>query len=204
MGKVSIGLRGWRFDEDEVFTDEGEFRPLEEIPQDPRDRLLRLQALVGSPCDACWLIHGDENIDECTVAAVVYGEPLSEVVLCSEHEADFRYWFAEAGGSRYKGSEELEDAFHEWFLDGGRAPAGYGGIEHVETDPDDVTEPPDPDPEDLEVEIPGEERERIDLRNMEVTTVEDGSEDEENEKPDEPEDAAVDEVDLDLNRDYPK
>jgi len=200
MGKVSIGLRGWRFDEDEVFTDEGEFRPLEEIPPDPRDRLLRLQALVGSPCDACWLMHGDENIDECNVTEVVYGEPLSEVVLCSEHEADFRYWFAEAGGSQYKGSEELEEAFHEWFLDGGRAPEGYGGIEHIDTDPTDVPEPPDPDPEDLEVEVPGAERERIDLRNMEVTTVEEGREDEES---DEREDADLDDADLDLNRDYP-
>ena len=30
---------------------------------------------------------------------------------------------------------ELQDAFHEWFLDGGRAPDDYEGIEHVETDP---------------------------------------------------------------------
>lgn len=170
MGKVSIGLRGWRFDEDEVFTEDGALRPIDEIPKDPRTRLLRLQALVGSPCDACWLIHGDENLPECNVAAVVYGEPLAEVVLCSDHEADFLYWFSEAGGSEYKGEDALQDEFHEWFLDGGRAPEGYGGVEHVETDPEDVPEPPEPDQQAFRAKVPEEERTRIDLRNREILT----------------------------------
>jgi hypothetical protein len=145
MAKVSIGLRGWRFDEEDVFTPEGDVRPLDEMPADARERVLRLSALVGSPCDACWLIHGEENIEECNVAAVVYGEPLSEVVLCSTHEPEFLYWFREEGGSAYRGSGDLEDAFYEWFADGGRAPEGYGGLEHVETDPEDLPEIPDPE-----------------------------------------------------------
>jgi len=182
MGKVSIGLRGWRFDEDEIFTEDDNFKPMDEIPADSRKRLARLQALVNSPCDACWLIHGDAELAQCNVAEVVYGEPLSEVVLCSDHEADFVYWFAEEGGSRYKGEDELQDEFHEWFADGGRAPEGYGGVEHVETDPDDIPEPPEPDPEALNVEMDDEERERIDLR--EGIDVDD-------------------EEDLDLDTDYP-
>ena len=195
MSKVSIGLRGWRFDETEVFGEDGRLRPMDEMSTDVRNRLTRLSALVGSPCDACWLIHGDENLRECNVAEVVYGEPLSEVVLCREHEPDFRYWFSEAGGSRFKGEERLQDEFHEWFLDDGRAPEGYGGLEHVETDPDDIPEPPDPDQEALNVELPEEEQERIDLRGMDL----DG-EDEESEPL--PADADLDD-NLDLGQDYP-
>ena len=145
MAKVSIGLRGWRFEEADVFTSEGEVRPLDEMPPDARERVLRLSALVGSPCDACWLIHGDENIEQCRVAEVVYGEPLAEVVLCGTHEPDFLYWYREKGGDAYRGSEDLEDAFHEWFAGGGRAPDDYRGIEHVDTDPDDLPEVPDPE-----------------------------------------------------------
>ena len=169
MGKISIGLRGWRFDEDEVFGENDDYRPLEQMSKDTRSRLARLSMLVGSPCDACWLIHGDENLRECNVAAVVYGEPLSEVVLCTEHEADFLYWFAEAGGERFKGEDVLQDEFHEWFVDGGRAPEGYGGVEHVDTDPDDIPEPPEPDLESMNVELPEEERERIDLRDVDLS-----------------------------------
>ncbi|WP_135828481.1 hypothetical protein [Halorussus halobius] len=180
MGKVSIGLRGWRFEESDVFTENGEFKPTDEMPDDARKRLVRLQALVTAPCDACWLIHGDAGLDECNVADVVYGEPLAEVVLCADHEPDFLYWFAEAGGDRFKGQQELQDEFHEWFADGGRAPEGYAGVEHVETDPEDVPEPPEPDPEALNVDQPGEEQRRIDLR----------------QELDEPED-------LDLDADYP-
>jgi hypothetical protein len=168
MGKVSIGLRGWRFDEDEVFTESGDFRPMDAIPPDPRKRLVRLQALVASPCDACWLIHGDAEVHKCNQSEVVYGEPLGEVVLCADHEPDFLYWFSEAGGDQFKGEQVLQDEFHEWFADGGRAPEGYGGLEHVETDPEDVPEPPDPDQEALNVELPEEDRKRIDLRNVEV------------------------------------
>jgi len=79
MSKVSIGLRGWRFDEDEVFTDDGEVRPFDEMRDDTRRRLVRVGVLYGSPCDACWLIHGDAALDACNEATVLYGEPLSEV-----------------------------------------------------------------------------------------------------------------------------
>jgi hypothetical protein len=144
MAKVSIGLRGWRFEEADVFTPEGEVRPLDEMPPDARERVLRLSALVGSPCDACWLIHGDEEIEQCRAADVVYGEPMAEVILCAPHEPDFLYWFREAGGSAYRGSEDLEDAFHGWFANGGRAPDGYEGVEHVDTAPEDLPDPPDP------------------------------------------------------------
>jgi len=142
MSKVSIGLRGWRFDEDEVFTDEGELKPFDEMPPEPRTRIIRLHRLVEAPCDACWLIHGDAEVHKCNVASTVYGEPFSEVVLCAEHEHDFLYWYREEGGREYRGEEDFEDAFHEWFADGNRAPEGYGTIEHVDTDPEDVPVPP--------------------------------------------------------------
>jgi hypothetical protein len=167
MGKVSIGLRGWRFDEEALFTDEGELRPIDDLPRETRDRLVRLTVLVGSPCDACWLVHGDENLADCDVANVVYGEPLHEVVLCPEHEPDLLYWYRKAGGSDHRGEPEFQDAFYEWFEDGGRAPEGYGGLEHVETDPDGV---PDPDPdtempsiEDEVAELDGEELDALDV-----------------------------------------
>ncbi len=138
MGKVSIGLRGWRFEESEVFTDDGDIKPIDEMDYDTRHRVVRLRRMVGSPCHACWLIHGDSNLDRCNEAAAVYGEPLSEVVLCDTHEPDFLYWFREEGGSEYRSDPELQDAFHEWFADGGRAPDDYEGIEHIDTDPTDV------------------------------------------------------------------
>ena len=168
MGKVSIGLRGWRFDEEEVFTESGEYRPMDDMSADTQHRLGRLTALVGSPCDACWLIHGDEDLQACNVVEVVYGEPLAEIVVCSDHETDFLYWYFEEGGEQYRGEEELQDAFHEWFADGGRAPDGYAEMEHVDTDPDDLPEPPEPDLEEMNVEIPADERTEIDLRDVDL------------------------------------
>lgn len=153
MGKVSIGLRGWRFDEEEVFTEDGDLRPIDQVSEDVRERLVRLTVIVGSPCDACWLIYGEDDIEQCNPANVVYGEPLDEVVLCAEHEADLLYWYREAGGSEYRGTPAFTDRFYEWFDDGGRAPEGYAGLEHVETDPGEV---PQPDPE---VEMPSLEEE---------------------------------------------
>lgn len=137
MGKVNVELRGWRFDESALFTDDGEMKALDELTYETRERLVRLDQIVGSPCHACWLIHGDDR-DACHDAAAVYGEPLSEVVLCEFHEPDFLYWFRECDGSDYRGDPELQDAFHEWFADGNRAPDGYEGVEHVDTDPADV------------------------------------------------------------------
>jgi hypothetical protein len=144
MAKISIGLRGWRFEESDVFDASGELRPLDEIPEDPRHRLLRLTAVVGEPCDACWLATGGDA-RELKQATVVYGEPVAEVLLCDEHESDFLYWFTERGGDEYAGSEALPERFHEWFDDGGRAPEGYQGLEHVDRDPDAVPEPGGPD-----------------------------------------------------------
>lgn len=135
MGKVSIGLRGWRFDEEDIFTDDGELRSLDEMPLDVRNRVIRLEKLVDAPCDACWLIHGDDELEACNVAEIVYGEPMAEVVLCSDHEPDFLYWFREDGGRELIGDETFQDGFHEWFQAGNRAPDGYAADEHVETAP---------------------------------------------------------------------
>jgi hypothetical protein len=159
-------LRGWRFDEEDVFTDDGELKPIDQMDPETRDRMVRLTVIAGEPCDACWLIHGDANLQECNVARVVYGEPLHEVVLCNEHEPDFLYWFREAGGSQFKGdAERFQDEFYDWFGEGERAPEGYGGLEHVDTDPDGV---PDPDPdveqptlEEAIAELDDEEREAL-------------------------------------------
>jgi len=145
MAKVSIGLRGWRFEESEVFTEDGEFKPLEEISGDPQERLVRLTYLVEQPCDACYLIHGEAAIERCAQAAIVYGEPGDELLLCDDHEADFLYWYREAGGKAHRGEPTFRDRFHEWFADGGRAPEGYEGLDHVETDPDALPDPPDPE-----------------------------------------------------------
>ena len=142
MGKVSIGMRGWRFDEDEVFDEDGNIRPLAEMDEDTVYRLVRLSAIMGEPCDACWLVHGQEDIEQCNSATIVYGEPMAEVVVCNSHEADFLYWFREDGGSEYAGSGDLPDEFHEWFAAGNRAPEGYGGLEHVDRAPDELPEDP--------------------------------------------------------------
>jgi len=136
MAKVSIGVRGWRFDEDVLFDEDGEVRDLSEMPDDTVYRLVRLTSILGEPCDACWLVHGEENIDEANPVEIVYGEPMAEVLLCSEHEPDFLYWFRDEGGSQYAGTATLQERFHEWFDDGNRAPEGYAGLDHVDEDPD--------------------------------------------------------------------
>jgi hypothetical protein len=185
MAKVSIGLRGWRFEESDVFTDDGEFKPLDEMPPEPRDRLVRLTYLVDQPCDACYLVHGEEHLKRCTQAAIVYGEPGDEVLLCAEHEADFLYWYREAGGAAYRGDERFRDEFHEWFHGGGRAPDGYGGLDHVETDPSTLPSPPDPEEIHRRLNEDFEGR-RIDLRE----TAAEG-------------DADLELDDVDLGTDYP-
>jgi hypothetical protein len=144
MAKVSIGLRGWRFEEEEIFDEDGEYRPLQEVPDDQAERLRRLYHLVEEPCDGCYLDYGEAEIHRCKQATIVYGEPLAEVLLCESHEADFLYWFREAGGADLRGQEGFDDAFHEWYADGGRAPDGYGGLEHVNADPDGLPDPPQP------------------------------------------------------------
>lgn len=169
MAKVSIGLRGWRFDEPDVFDANGDLRPLDEMPDDVATRLARLSALVGAPCDACWLIHGDDNLQACNVARIVYGEPMAEVVLCTTHEVDFLYWYREADGHTYRGDDELQDRFHEWFADGGRAPDTYEGIDHVDTAPADLPDP-DVDPDKLTIDQPEEDKHRIDLRDVDLDT----------------------------------
>jgi hypothetical protein len=170
MAKVSIGLRGWRFDESEVFTDEGEFRPLDEVPEDARTRLIRLTYLQSKPCDACYLVHGEGETRRCNQATVVYGEPMEEVLLCSDHEADFFYWYREAGGSEYRGEETFRDEFHEWFAAGGRAPDGYEGPDHVDTGPDELPTPPEPAELNRRLNEGQEgKRKRIDFKKGEIT-----------------------------------
>jgi len=203
MGKVSIGLRGWRFDEADVFDGDGNFRPPGEMPADARDRLLRLTAIHDEPCDACWLVHGDEDIQRCNVATVVYGEPFAEVLLCDEHERDFYYWYAEAGGERHRGTEAFQDRFHEWFAGGGRAPDDYAGLEHVETaDGADVPSPDVPDVEAMAVDLPEEERVRFDLRELEVRRGADADRDPAATGADGED--ALDDADVDLDVEYPR
>ncbi|WP_224268836.1 hypothetical protein [Haloprofundus salinisoli] len=206
MAKVSVGLRGWRFEESEIFTEEGEFKPLDEIPEDPRQRLLRLSMLVEKPCQACYLVHGEENVERCRQAKIVYGEPLNEVVLCEVHEADFLYWFREAGGREFVGDELFRDEFQEWFADGGRAPDGYAGMEHVDTDPDNMPSPPDANElqERINEEFDGE---RIDLREYGPDAAEAGADgvddaDDADDEGDEPEE--LDFEGVDLGQQYPR
>jgi hypothetical protein len=198
MGKVSVGLRGWRFEESAVFGDDGQFRPLEEIPEDERRRLLRLTTLLERPCDACWLVHGEAERQRCNEPAAVYGEPMAEVLVCEAHEADFYYWYFEAGGEEFRGTEAFRDRFHEWFADGGRAPGDYGGLDHVDTSPADI---PDPDLSEavLVAEPPEERRVRVDLREGEVYEGEEATR--AGGEPAEEDDLDLDGVDLDTE--YP-
>ena len=167
MAKVSIGLRGWRFDEDVVFDEDGTVRDIVEMPDDTRDRLIRLSALLGEPCSLCWLIHGEDHIEQCNMGDVVYGEPLAEVLLCSDHEPDFVYWFQEEGGSEYAGTAALQDEFYEWFANGNRAPESFGAIEHVDRAPDNLPNPMEEDSLDevaaQAAELEEEEQEALDL-----------------------------------------
>ena len=141
MSKISIGLRGWRFDESTVFTDTGEFRPLESMPDDDRERLLRLNVLIDEPCDVCQLTIGAEDIGRCRPAAIVYGEPGAEVLVCDPHEPTFIHWYREAGGADLAGTAAFQAAFHRWVAAGNRAPAEYRGLEYVEEDPAAVPMP---------------------------------------------------------------
>jgi hypothetical protein len=193
MAKVSIGLRGWRFEEDEIFTDDEELKPLDEIPEDPRERLLRLVGLVEEPCDVCYLDYGEEEINLCNQAEIVYGEPDGEVLLCPEHEPDLLYWFREEGGSDHKGSVEFADRFHEWVAAGNEAPDGYAAVEHVEEDPDGLPDLPDQQEvqERLEADFEGERIDILELAGQEDTEREEITEEE------------LADSDLDLSTDYP-
>lgn len=208
MEKVSVGLRGWRFDEADIFTPEGDWKPLENMPRDARHRLVRLQVVIGNPCDACYLIHGEADKRRCRAATVVYGEPLDEVVLCDDHESDFRYWFTEQGGRQLAGDERFADAFHEWFDDGGRAPEGHGGVEHVERAPDQLPNLPDPqEVYDREAELLAE-HDSPNATTDESSLSADGSPQADDPHPtDDPQSADDDtqqtDDDLDLNREYP-
>ncbi len=167
MSKVSVGVRGWRFDEDAIFDETGELRPIDEMPADERNRLVRLTAILGEPCDACWLTHGTDSIEHANQVEIVYGEPLAEVLLCADHEPDFLYWFRELGGSEFAGTATLQEQFHAWFDDGGRAPVGYAGLDHVDEAPDRLPESPDRDTlDDVESQVSGlddAERDALDL-----------------------------------------
>ncbi len=134
MGKVSIGLRGWRFDEEEVFDENGDLRPLETMEESTRNRLIRLRVLAGKPCDCCYLLS--TSAADCNEARVVYGEPLAEVLLCQVHEPEFLYWYREDGGKQKAGTDHFADMFHEWFAAENRAPPEYNGVAHVDTDPE--------------------------------------------------------------------
>jgi hypothetical protein len=180
---VSIGFRGWRFDEDEVFDEHGNYRPLAEMSDDTSARLRRLPTLMDRPCDACYLAHGSNDQDH-NVPAAVYGEPQAEVLVCNEHERDFYYWFLELGGDQYRGTAELQTAFREWFADGGRAPDAFEGPEHVATEPEATPEPTVPDPEILNLDVPEDEQSKLDLR-------------------EEMDDVDEDDLDLELDADYP-
>jgi hypothetical protein len=170
MAKVSIGLRGWRFEESELFDEAGEFRPLDTMSDSARTRLVRLTYLQAKPCDGCYLIHGEANKKRCKQAQIVYGEPMEEVLLCETHESDFLYWFREAGGNQFIETEAFRRSFVEWFDAGNRAPDGYEGLTHVDVDPHALPDPPDP--AELQKRLNDgytDRRKRINLRTGEIT-----------------------------------
>jgi hypothetical protein len=196
MPKVSIGLRGWRFDEADIVSEDGVLKPLDEIPEEPRERLVRLVGLVDEPCDVCYLEHGEEAAHRCAEAAIVYGEPGGEVLLCDAHESELVYWYREAGGADYAGEQTFGDRFHEWVAAGNEAPAGYESVEHVEEDPEGLPELPDQ----LEVQRRMEENfegRRIDIRALA------GDEPTETELADSLDEETLAESDVDLSTEYP-
>lgn len=123
--KIHIGLRGWKFNPKNVFDDDGELKPLKEMPEEDRVRVVRLSEIIGNACHFCMLKYPEEGWAKWKKADIVYGEPTSEVLLCDEHERHFLYWFFEEGGEDYKGEERMADAFHKWVNKGERAPEGY-------------------------------------------------------------------------------
>lgn len=123
--KVCIGLRGWKFDPDNIFDAEGDMKPIDEIPEDDRLRVVRLREIIGNACHVCMLRNPEEGWDAWRKADAVYGEPTHEVLVCDEHEKEFLYWFWDEGGEEYKGENELQTRFHDWVEEGGEAPAGY-------------------------------------------------------------------------------
>ena len=178
MSKVSIALRGWRFDEDEVFDEHGAMRPLREMSNETRTRIVRLSVAAGQPCDACWLEHGRANVQQCNVARVIYGEPLHEVLLCADHEPEFLYWFREAGGRELADRPtEFEDAFYEWFDDGNRAPEDYGGMEYVNTEPEAVPKPQRDGIPTLEEELERMDDEELDALDVDLSELDFGDDD---------------------------
>jgi hypothetical protein len=196
MAKVSIGLRGWRFDEADIVSEDGVLKPLEEIPEEPRERLVRLVGLVDEPCDVCYLEYGEEEAHRCAEAAIVYGEPGGEVLLCDAHEPDLVYWYREAGGAAHAGEQTFGDRFHEWIAAGNEAPPGYESVEHVDEDPEGLPELPDQ----LEVQRRMEENfegRRIDIRALA------GDEPTETELADSLDEETLAESDVDLSTEYP-
>lgn len=180
MGKVSIALRGWRFDEDAVFDEDGEMRPLRDMDNETRTRIIRLSVAAGEPCDACWLKHGRANVQQCNVARVIYGEPLHEVLLCADHEPDFLYWFREEGGRDLANRPtDFEDSFYEWFDDGNRAPEDYGGMEYVNTEPEEVPKPQQGDMPTLEEELARMDDEELDALDVDLSDLDFGEDDDE-------------------------
>lgn len=118
-------MRGWRFDPEVVFTEDGDVKPLEEVPEPDRLRLVRLTEIIGNACHVCMLRNPEEGWDAWRKADAVYGEPTHEVLVCDEHEPVFYYWFWEEGGEMYKGEDELQREFHDWVEEGGGAPKDY-------------------------------------------------------------------------------
>jgi hypothetical protein len=163
MTKVSIGFRGWRFEESEVFDEDGRYRPLPEMNEDTRKRIERIPTLASQPCDVCYLEDEAGERESRNEPTAVYGEPGAEILVCDAHEATFYYWFLDAGGDEYEGTAELQDEFHEWVAAGNREPDHYEGPDHVETDPESIPAPDAGDLQGLPVEIPEDERERLDL-----------------------------------------
>jgi len=203
MAKVSVGLRGWRFDESEIFTDDGELRPLDDIPEDPRERLVRLVGLIEEPCDVCYLDHGEPEVHRCNQAEIVYGEPNGEVLLCAEHEPELIYWFREAGGSDHAGTVEFGDRFHEWVAAGNEAPEGYGSVEHVDEDPDGLPELPDQQEIQERVEE-NFEGERIDILELAGAKGDDGNDEPGGDDDDDSlSEEAVADSGVDLSTEYP-
>jgi hypothetical protein len=111
MAKVSVGLRGWRFDEEEIFTDDGELKPLDEIPEEPRESLYAALLRVHLATD---LAARDTVIDLYSVHA--FPRPvLRELIVAVEDSAAWAE--AWARGERLTGNDAVDALLERWELE---------------------------------------------------------------------------------------
>ncbi len=92
---------------------------------------------VSTPVTPAGLFTATKTSNSAT-SRIVYGEPMGEVLVCSDHEADFLYWFREEGGEPTAAKRRSAE-FHEWFQGGNRVHRMEHSDVHVQRTPAEVS-----------------------------------------------------------------